>query len=359
MSHPKRSWPVFEADEIAAAVRVLKSGRVNQWTGEHVKKFEDEFAQFVGTEYAVAFANGSLALEAAWSCIEDKRVSIPCRTFVATAWSAIRAGKWVEYVDVDSDGLAAKDVTCTVHLGGKVSEVNCLIEDCAQALGATYYDGGHVGSRCKVGVFSFCQDKILSTGGEGGMCVTNDYMTYRKLWSWKDHGKSFEKAQTVTHGAYNWCHSFVGTNARMTEVQAAIGRVQLRKVKDWVKRRREIAVKLYLGMKDLRALRVPQPTHNESCYRFYVYLKPETLNERSHRDFLLRAFEREGVEAGAGSCPEVYREQAVYTGNEHLQSAKELGLTSIAFKIHHRMTDYEVRKIVEKTRKIVKAATRV
>lgn len=358
-SHQTRSWPAFEEDEIKAVTRVLKSGRVNAWTGEEVAKFEAEFAKFTGAQYAVAFANGSLALEAAWACLDQERVTIPCRTFVATAWSAYRAGKRVEYVDVDEDGLAAGDVTCTVHLGGKVSKVRAQIEDCAQAMGATYEDGAHVGTKCKIGVFSFCQDKIMTTGGEGGMCVTYDYLTYRKLWAWKDHGKNYEKSHTQSHGNYNWCHTTIGTNARMTEMQAAIGRVQLRKVNAWVARRREIAMRMQEGLKNLPSLRVPYVTPNESCYRFYVYLVPEAIRDCTHKDRILWLMEQAEIPCGVGSCPEVYREQAVYSGNEHCPKAKELGLTSLCFKIHHRMSNPEVDRIIKATRKILKGVTRV
>lgn len=358
-SRRRKSWPVYDQDEIDAVAKVLKSSRVNQWTGDLVREFEGKFASFVGAQYAVAFANGSLALEAAWNALPQKRVSIPCRTFVATAWSAYRAGKDVEYVDVNEDGLAVKDVTCTVHLGGKVSEVKCEIEDCAQAMGASYKEGGHVGTRARIGVFSFCQDKILSTGGEGGMCVTSDYMVYRKLWSWKDHGKNFERAHTQTHGAYNWCHTSIGTNARMMEVQAAIGLIQLKKVNPWVVRRRQIAQRLYEGLSDLRTLRMSPVTDHEAGYRFYVYLIPERIRETSQRDWILRMLERRDVPCGAGSCPEVYREQAVYTGNEHCPNAKELGLTSIAFKIDPTMSNAEVNRIITATRGVMKKAARV
>jgi len=342
------SWPTYAKDEIKAVVKVLKSGRSNQWTGQEVVRFEQEFAKFTGAEYAVAFANGSLALEAAWSCVTQTDVTIPARSFVATAFSALRSWKRVRYVDVTDEGLASEPVTCTVHLGGKVSEVPCLIEDCAQAMGATYKLGGHVGTRCKIGVFSFCQDKILSTGGEGGMVVTSDYMLYRKLWSWKDHGKSYEKSHEKTHGSYNYCHTSIGTNARMTEMQAAIGRVQLPKVAGWVKERLRQSSELRHALQ-FTTLRCPGIKPWESGYRYAAYLT------RGNRDKLLRACEKAKLPVGQGSCPEIYREQAVYTGLDRCPKAKELGLTSVTWKTDPTLTRKEWATIVEESVKLVKA----
>lgn len=332
-------WPEYAEDEVRAAVRVLRSGKVNAWTGEEVKLFEQEFAAYVGAEYAVAFANGSLALEAAWSCLPQMNVTMPARSFVATAFSAIRAGKRVSFVDVTDEGLAASEATCTVHLGGKVSEVPCQIEDCAQAMGASYRHGGHVGTRCKIGVFSFCQDKILSTGGEGGMCVTSDYMLYRQLWAWKDHGKSYEKAFEQTHGSYNYPHTSIGTNARMTEVSAAIGRLQLRKVAGWVKERNRQAKELREALKET-TLRLPEIKHGESGYRYTAYLT------RGNRDRLLRLLLKLKVPAGQGSCPEMYREQALYTGNDRCLQAKELGFTSVTWKTDPTLSRRQWSRIV-------------
>lgn len=343
-------WPRYAPDEIAAAVRVLRSGRVNQWTGKEVTAFEEEFARYVGAQYAVAYANGSLALEAAWSVVPLREVSVPARSFVATAFSALRAGKRVTYADVTEEGLAGGPVTCAVHLGGKVSVATCFIEDCAQAMGATFPEGNHVGSRAPLGVFSFCQDKILSTGGEGGMVVTSDYMLYRKLWSWKDHGKSYEKALEKTYGTYNFCHTSVGTNARMTEMQAAIGRVQLGKVKGWVRERNWQAHALrYALAGSFASLRLPEIKAGESGYRYVAYLK------RGNRDRLLRRMLKAKLPVGSGSCPEIYREQAVYTGDHRCPVAKELGLSSVTWKTDPTLTRKEWTRICGESVEAVKA----
>ena len=342
------TWPTYAKDEVRAVVRVLRSGKVNQWGGSEVRLFEEEFAQYVGAEYAVAFSNGSLALEAAFTCLPERDVTVPARSFVATAFSALRSGKRVHYVDVTDEGLSAHPVTCTVHLGGKVSEVPSEIEDCAQAMGARYKLGGHVGTRSKIGVFSFCQDKILSTGGEGGMAVTSDYMAYRKLWSWKDHGKSYEKVHEKTYGSYNFCHTSIGTNARMTEIQAAIGRVQLPKVKGWVTIRLRQAAELRHALQ-LTTLRCPMIHPWESGYRYAAYLT------RGNRDKLLRAMLKAKVPVGQGSCPEIYREQAVYSGDDRCLQARELGMTSVTWKTDPTLSRKEWTSIVRKSVEAVRA----
>lgn len=380
----KTTWPRFADDEIAAAVRVLKSGRVNQWTGEEVGKFEEEFAKFQGGGYAVAFANGSLALEAAFSCLglrPGSEVVLPSRTFVATAMSVVRAGLTPVFADVGEDGLSRAShfeavvtprtgAVCSVHLGGKAVAPLAgrrgigqlpTVEDCAQALGARYPIEGSsqglpasVGSLCRIGVFSFCQDKIMTTGGEGGMCVTSDYMLYRKLWSWKDHGKSYELSHAKSHGEYKWCHTGIGTNARMTEMQAAIGRVQLKKVRGWVKRRQQLANRLYEGLSGIRSLRTYPVEPGEACYRFYAYT--EDLQEHWHRDRIINLLNRRGVQCGQGSCPEVYREQGFYTGLMLRHNARTLGLTGIMFKLDPTMTDRYIDQVISATREVMARA---
>lgn len=379
----KQTWPLFADDEIAAAVRVLKSGKVNQWTGEEVTRFEEEFRKFTGAGYAVAYANGSLALEAAFSCLglrPGSEVIVPARTFVATAMSVVRCGATPVFADVQEDGLSRAPnfemaltnrtaAICTVHLGGKaVPPIACrvgggvvpTVEDCAQALGARYPIGRHqegprhVGSGSRVGVFSFCQDKIMTTGGEGGMVVTDDYLLYRKLWAWKDHGKLYEKAFATSRGEYKWCHVSVGTNARMTEMQAAIGRVQLRKVPKWVAQRRKLAEQLHDRLSKIKGLRTVEPQPEESGYRYYAYA--ENLQDIWPRDRVVADLNRRDVQCGQGACPEVYREQAFYNGLRFCRNARRLAETSIMFKIDPTMTPKYIDQAAAHVKEVMKKA---
>lgn len=380
----KTTWPRFAKDEIAAAVRVLKSGRVNQWTGEEVTAFEEEFRKFVGTNYAVAYANGSLALEAAFSCLglrAGSEVVVPARTFVATAMSVVRSGLTPVFADVGQDGISRAPhleaavthktgAVAVVHLGGKTVNPATFgaglrelptVEDCAQALGARYpFERGSqalpasVGTTGKIGVFSFCQDKIMTTGGEGGMVVTNDYMLYRKLWAWKDHGKSYEKAFATSRGEYKWCHSSIGTNARMTEMQAAIGRVQLKKVRGWVEKRRALADRLYEHLIEVRGLRTVPVEEGEACYRHYAYV--DHLSEMWPMSRVIAELIRRGVQCGQGACPEVYREQAFYNGLRFCPNARSLAETSIMFKLDPTMTTKYIDSVGFHVREVAKKA---
>jgi dTDP-4-amino-4,6-dideoxygalactose transaminase len=381
----KTTWPRFADDEIRAVARVLRSGRVNQWTGEEVSKFEEEFRKFVGAKYAVAFANGSLALEAAFASLDlrpGSEVVVPARTFVATAMSVVRAGLTPVFADVGEDGLSRAPhleaavtgrtgAVCVVHLGGKaVDQAVCgvglrglpTVEDCAQALGARYpfARGGdglppRVGTQGRIGAYSFCQDKHMTTGGEGGMLVCDDYMLYRKLWAWKDHGKVYEKAtSTVMLGGYKWCHSEIGTNARMTEMQAAIGRVQLKRVPGWVARRRELANRLHNRLSDIRGLRTVPIDEGESHYRYYAYA--EELQESWPLDRVIANLINRGVQCGQGVCPEVYREQAFYNGLRFCHTARALGMTSIMFKLDPTMTNRYIDGVARHVKDVMKKA---
>jgi len=395
------TWPYYAPDEIEAASRVLGSGKVNYWTGEEARCFEKEFAAYVGTSYAVALANGTVALEAALLALgigPDDEVIVPPRTFVATAGAVVLRGARPVFADVDRDSgnLTAATVEAAltprtraiivVHLGGWPCEMEpildlaqsrglAVIEDCAQSHGA-YYRGKHTGSLGEVGAFSFCQDKIISTGGEGGMLVTSSEPIWLAAWSAKDHGKSwaavYGKNSKATEGAphdaisptFRWLHHSFGSNWRMTEVQAAIGRLQLTKLESWVGRRRHLAQLLSEGLADLPALRIPRPAPHisPSYYRFYAYVRPEALRDGWDRDRILAEFAAHGIPALVGSCSEVYLEKAFAQSGlrprERLPVARELGETSIAFPTHPTLTEATVMHWVEVARELIKRASR-
>jgi Predicted pyridoxal phosphate-dependent enzyme apparently involved in regulation of cell wall biogenesis len=331
-------WPYFAEDEIEAAVRVLRSGKVNYWTGQEGRLFEQEFAQFAGCRYAVALANGSVALELALLALgigEGDEVVVTSRTFVASASSVVLVGAKPIFADVDPDSgnITAETVRAVltprtkaiiaVHLGGWPCEMDELmqlarehdlwvIEDCAQAHGATY-KGRPVGSLGHVAAWSFCQDKIMTTGGEGGMLTTNDERIWEKAWSYKDHGKSYEAVYHRQHPpGFRWLHESFGTNWRMTEMQAAIGRVVLRKVPEWVATRRRYAQILTERFRQLPALRVTVPPAHiqHAYYRYYVYVRPERLKPHWNRDRIMVELNQLGIPCTVGSCSEVYLEKS-------------------------------------------------
>jgi dTDP-4-amino-4,6-dideoxygalactose transaminase len=384
------TWPYFAEDEIEAAVRVLRSGKVNYWTGQEGRLFEQEFAQFAGCRYAVALANGSVALELALLALgigEGDEVVVTSRTFVASASSVVLVGAKSIFADVDPDSgnITAETVRAVltprtkaiiaVHLGGWPCEMDELmqlarehdlwvIEDCAQAHGATY-KGRPVGSLGHVAAWSFCQDKIMTTGGEGGMLTTNDERIWEKAWSYKDHGKSYEAVYHRQHPpGFRWLHESFGTNWRMTELQAAIGRVVLRKVPEWVATRRRYAQILTERFQQLAALRVTVPPAHiqHAYYRYYVYVRPERLKPDWSRDRIMVELNQLGIPCTVGSCSEVYLEKsfqkAGLSPSRRLPVAKVLGDTALAFPVHPTLSEEDVQEIAAAVDKVMFTASR-
>ena len=271
LNGPFSPWPAFTQEEAEAVTKVLMSNRVNYWTGEECRKFEEEFSDYVGTQYSIALANGTIALEIALKALGigcGDEVVVTSRTFFASAASIVNVGAKPIFADIDDttqniniDTIQTvltkntKVILC-VHLAGWPCDMEQIlelasrenlfvVEDCAQAHGAKY-KGRSVGSFGHIGCWSFCQDKIISTGGEGGMVTTNDDKLWKTMWSLKDHGKSLENIQnSPTKFGFKWLHSSFGTNGRMTEMQAAIGRIQLKKLPFWNRTRLSIATRIW------------------------------------------------------------------------------------------------------------------
>ena len=390
VSAPMQSWPVFESEEIEAVVKVLKSGKVNYWTGDQGKLFEAEYARETGTEYAIAQANGTVSLEIALRALgvgNKDEVIVPPRTFVATASSVALLGARPVFadVDIDSGNVTADSISrvinqktkaiIVVHLGGWPCEMDeiiglaesyglSVIEDCAQAHGALYR-GQRVGSIGRIGSFSFCQDKIISTGGEGGMLTTNDSRLWERMWSFKDHGKSYDAVYRRSHNpGFRWLHESFGTNARMTEMQAAIGRIALRKLDDTLERRRKRAQIIAEGLRGIDGLIIPEPVDHvtHSCYRFYFRVDREGLRDSWTRDRIMAEINESGVPCMSGSCSEVYLEKAFELAGMNprtrLPVARLLGETSLTFPTHQAMTEEEAYLIVEKARPVLRSAFR-
>ena len=310
--HPVRTrpfapWPSFSKEEIEAASHVLESGKVNYWTGQEGRRLEAEFAEFTGCKHAVAVANGTVALELALEALgigQADEVIVTSRTFIASASCAVMRGARPVIADVDaeSQNITAESIRrvltsrtraiIAVHLAGWPCDMDPIlelardhslkvIEDCAQAHGASY-KGRAVGSMGDANAFSFCQDKIMTTGGEGGMLTTNDTELWSRAWAFKDHGKSYDTVYNRPHPpGYCWLHESFGTNWRLTEMQSAIGRHQLARLNDSVAKRRSLAAVLTSRFKQIPALRVTVPPDDvyHSYYKYYVFLRRERLRE--------------------------------------------------------------------------------
>jgi len=385
-------WPVFAKDEIAAVKRVLQSGKVNYWTGNEGRLFEKEFATFIGVKYAVAVMNGTVALEAALMALgigKGDDVIVTPRSFIASASCAVMRGAKPVFADVDreSQNITAATIEkvitkrtraiIAVHLAGWPCAMDkimalakkhklAVIEDCAQAVGA-FYKGRPVGSFGDAAAFSFCQDKILTTGGEGGMVVTNKKEIWSKVWSYKDHGKSYDavyKSDIKPGPSFRWLHESFGTNWRMMEVQSAIGRIQLQKLEGWIRKRRRNAEILTNAFLNIPALRVTVPPDNvvHSYYKYYVFLRPEMLKKGWDRERIITAINNLGIPCFTGSCSEMYREKAFAKDNlrpgKPLPVAKELGDTAIMFPVHPTLSVSDMRDMVKAAQKIIGTASK-
>jgi hypothetical protein len=370
---PVAPWPYFEPDEIEAVTRVLQSGKVNYWTGEEGRRFEEEFAAQAGCKYGVAVANGTVALELALHALgigAGDEVIVPSRTFIASASCAVMRGAVPVVVDVDPDSqnLTAETIRpmlssrtraiIAVHLAGWPCDMDPIlnlarqyrlkvVEDCAQAHGASY-KGRSVGSLGDVAAFSFCQDKVMTTGGEGGLLSTNDATLWERAWGFKDHGKSYSAVHdSQPSSSFRWVHESFGTNWRMTEMQAAIGRVAVRKLPAWVEKRRAHAAILTEGFSRIPALRVATPLKEigHAYYKYYTFLRPQRLKPEWNRERIISAINAEGIPCLGGTCSEIYLEKAFppeLRPRERFKVARELGDTSLMFLVHPTLSEKDM-----------------
>jgi dTDP-4-amino-4,6-dideoxygalactose transaminase len=390
ITQPLAPWPLFAPDERAAVDAVLASGKVNYWTGTEARQFEEEYANAIGVEHAIAVANGTVALEVPlriWGIGPGDEVVVTPRTFIASTSCVVLSGARPVFADVDRDSGNITPETIErvltprtraiipVHLAGWPCEMDqikalaaergvMVLEDCAQAHGARIH-GRHVGSFGDASAFSFCQDKIITTGGEGGLITTNNSEFWSRCWSFKDHGKSYDAVYRRQHGVgFRWLHESFGTNGRMTEMQAAIGRRQLAKLGGWVHARRRNAAIYSERFAGLSLLRVPvAPPHVfHAYYKFYVHVRSESLASGWSRDRVLSAIVERGVPCFTGSCSEVYREAAFtesgYAPTSPLPTARELGETSLMFLVHPTLSEGEVHAICDVVDHVVRQATR-
>lgn len=373
------SWPQFDDQMIEDVEKILKSGKVNQWTNDTVKNFESKFAAYLKCNYAVAVFNGTVALELCIKTLalkEGDEIIVTPRTFIASASCAAWYGIKPVFVDVD---LNSQNITLNnilpaitentkaiilVHLAGWPCEVDeicqfCrskgiyVIEDCAQAHGAKY-KGKSVGTFGDINAWSFCQDKIITTGGEGGMITTNCPHLYRKAWSLKDHGKDYDTVFNKKHpDGFRWLHKNIGTNWRMLPIQACIGIRALDKLDKWVKHRRSIADIYNNNLKDVKGVRLTLPddkteTFYHSYYKYYFFIQPE--NFKISRDEIISQINKLNIFCQVGSCSEIYNEKALlkYKPTTDLKITKLLFETSFMLKCDPCITkEYALESILK------------
>lgn len=385
------SWPSFTQEEANKVASVLLSNKVNYWTGEEGRLFEKEFAQFADSSFAIALANGTVALDLALYALgigannggsAKDEVIVTSRTFIASVSSIVLAGAKPVFADVDlntqninSDTISAVITPHTraviaVHLAGFPCDMDAIIalanqhqlkviEDCAQAHGARY-KGKSVGSFGHVNAWSFCQDKIMTTGGEGGMVTTNDEALWKKMWAYKDHGKSYDAVYHQQHApGFRWLHESFGTNWRLTEMQSAIGRIQLTYMPDWTHKRTANAQILNNTLGDINAIQLPQVPENmtHAWYKYYFFIKPNSLKANHTRDSIIQAITQQGIPCMQGSCSEVYLEkafdQSTSRPSKPLPSAKLLGETSVMLLVHPTIDTALIQQVADIVRKVL------
>ncbi|WP_180101095.1 DegT/DnrJ/EryC1/StrS aminotransferase family protein [Acinetobacter sp. YH12151] len=378
-------WPSFTQEEADAVSQVLLSNKVNYWTGQECREFEKEFAQFAQTQYAVALTNGTVALDVALKALNigtGDDVIVTSRTFLASASSIVTAGANPIFADVelDSQNISAQTIEAVltpntkaiicVHLAGWMCDMDPImqlasdkglyvIEDCAQAHGAKY-KGKSAGSIGHIAAWSFCQDKIMTTGGEGGMVTTNDEELWKKMWSYKDHGKNFDSIYNKQHPpGFRWLHDSFGTNWRMMEMQGVIGRLQLKKMPEWTAKRLANMEKIYAAFADSPYFSIHRPSDDyvHAAYKCYVQVNIDALPEGWSRDRIMQEIGAQNVPCFSGSCSEVYLEHAFddtpWRPAQRLQNAQQLGETSLMFLVHPTLSDESIHKTVTAIQQVI------
>lgn len=385
-----KRWPIYSVEEIDSVAKVLQSGKVNYWTGEQGRLFEKEYAAYLGVNHVIAVANGTNALELCLHALgigPGDEVIVPCRTFMASASCVVQMGAKPVVCDVDliSQNLTVETIKphvnaktkaiIAVHLGGWPCDMEALmafakehnlyvIEDCAQIHGA-YLNGKPLGSFGDMAAFSFCQDKIMTTMGEGGLVATNNEEWFKRAWAYKDHGKGYDTVYKKQHPAgFRWLHDTFGSNYRMTEAQAAVGRSQLKKLSHWQKIRQKNAEIFNQAFKALNVVFVPKlPEHIiHAYYRYYAFLQPENLKVGWNRDRIINEINAQGIWCQVGSCSEIYLEEAFIKAGlapkERFKNAKQLGETSIAFLVDPIYTESEMQDAAKTIASVLQSAMR-
>ena len=372
LNGPFSPWPDFDADEKQAVLEVLDSNKVNYWTGQKGQDFEKQFAAYFDCKYAIAVANGTVALDLAWQALDlpkGSEVIVTSRTFIASISSIVLAGLTPVFADIDRNTQNITVETIKPHIGAKTSAILCvhlagwpcemdsivalakahdlrIVEDCAQAHGAKY-KGKAVGSLGDIAAWSFCQDKIMTTAGEGGMVTTNNKALWEKVWSFKDHDAIYEKDHPP---GFRWLHESFGTNWRMMEIQSVVGLKQLEKMPTWTEIRSKYSQQIFSTAREFSALRVPKvPDHIEHAfYKCYVFVEPDKLNTGWDRDRIIAEMSKLDVPCFSGSCSEVYKEKAFdntgFRPKKKLSNAVELGATSLMFLVHPTLKQSEIDK---------------
>ena len=370
----KKNWPNFSQDLITKLGGVISSGKINYTTGPYGERFEKKFSKFIGNKYAIAVCNGTAALEVAIKSLKlpkKSEIIVPARSFFASASCIVNTGHIPVFVDVDllTQNISLSDikkkiskrtkVIICVHLAGLPCEMYAIknfarknnlkiIEDCSQAHGASI-NNKEVGSFSDVSTWSFCNDKIISTLGEGGIISTNNKKIYKFCKKYINHGTTLKKIQNQEKFIYN--KDLFGTNLRLTEIQSFAGLEQLKCLKQTQKKRQKIAkdyLKLISKYKKYFFSYYPPKQIRSAWYRFYFFIKPNVRNHKKIRLDIIRDLIIRNLRCFSGSCPEIYLEKSFKKLKnfkiKRLKNCKILGETSLALDVNHTLNFWQHKK---------------
>ena len=339
------AWPSFEESTIQAAADVLRSGKVNYWTGKIGMEFEREWAKWLGVKNAISVSNGTCALHTALASLNigpGDEVICTSYSFIASSFCALQAGALPVFADVTTDHTMDPNAIeplitertkaiVVVHLYGTVADMDPIlaiarkhnlkvVEDCAQCFGGVY-KGKKAGTIGDVGCFSFCQSKHFTTGGEGGMVVTNDDDLAWECRSFRDHGYDVQAKLNLLEmeGKQLYIHKRVGFNFRMTEMQSQIGLCELKRFDSWnLKNRVRNGKYLIAALKDhplVMYTPVDTPERQNAFWWCPIVIDTAKLKEGIDTKQFIAAMAAEGVPVYSVLWPEMYKERAYIERN--------------------------------------------
>ena len=369
----EKNWPNFSKDLISNVGRIIGSGKINYTEGPYGIKFEKEFSKFIGNKYSIAICNGTAALEVAIKSLrlpKNSEIIVPARSFFSSASCIVNTGYNPVFADVN---LLTQNITINeikrkitkktkaiicVHLAGLPCDMPSIkklankkkikiIEDCSQAHGASI-NNKQVGSFGDISTWSFCNDKIMSTLGEGGMISTNKKNLYEFCKRYINHGTNYKNNKKTEKFIYN--KDYFGTNLRITEIQSFAGLEQLKNLKK-IQNKRENISKIYFDLisnyQDFFNYYYPSKKIKSAWYRLYFFLKSDVKNYQKIRFKIIKDLRKNNLKCFTGSCPEIYLEKAFKKLNNfkpvRLKNCKILGETSIALDINHTL-EYSIHK---------------
>ena len=373
-------WPQHSFDEIKKTISILKSGKTNYLYGNEGELFEREFAKFSDTKFAVALSNGTVALDLAIKSLNLKKNSeilVTPRSFIASASCILLNNLKPKFIDVESQSHNISSSHIIKNINKKTSAIICVhlggmpcnmieimqiakkynlyvIEDCSQAHGAKI-NNKSVGSFGDIATWSFCYDKIISTAGEGGMITTNNKKLYEYCWSYKDHGKDrykYRLSKKVNDGKFKFLHDILGSNYRLTEIQSAIGRIQLKKIKKNKLRRNNISKLIIQKFKNSKLYSFQKSDFNyeHAYYRLYININKKNVLPKVYNLHFIKYLISNKISSGVGTSSEIYKEKSfknLKVSSKNFKNSQYLKKYSFAIFVNQSMSSKVAKKIID------------